>query len=132
MQKQCIILIISLCQLTLTRITLTDRYLDDTELRFKSPVITRFLLEGAKYYDANNVLQREVPDQDIPEEQFKEIFRKIQEDGKVFVVTPKPAKNGGACCCEIAVDVEEDTYWIEVEFEKAVVEWEHFLNKVQA
>ena len=38
--------------------TLTDRYLDDTELRFKSPVITRFLLEGAKYYDANNVLQR--------------------------------------------------------------------------
>ena len=53
--------------------TLTDRYLDDTELRFKSPVITRFLLEGAKYYDANNVLQREVPDQDIPEEQFKEI-----------------------------------------------------------
>ena len=112
--------------------TLTDRYLDDTELRFKSPVITRFLLEGAKYYDANNVLQREVPDQDIPEEQFKEIFRKIQEDGKVFVVTPKPAKNGGACCCEIAVDVEEDTYWIEVEFEKAVVEWEHFLNKVQA
>ena len=80
----------------------------------------------------DNVLQREVPDQDIPEEQFKEIFRKIQEDGKVFVVTPKPAKNGGACCCEIAVDVEEDTYWIEVEFEKAVVEWEHFLNKVQA
>ena len=36
------------------------------------------------------------------------------------------------CCCEIAVDVEEDTYWVEVEFEKAVVEWEHFLNKVQA
>ena len=47
-------------------------------------------------------------------------------------MTPKPAKNGGTCCCEIAVDVEEDTYWIEVEFEKAVVEWEHFLNKVQA
>lgn len=95
-------------------------------------MITKFLLEGAKYYDANNVLQREVPDQDIPEGQFKEIFKKIQEDGKVFVVTPKPAKNGGECCCEIAVDVEEDTYWVEVEFEKAVVEWEHFLNKVQA
>lgn len=112
--------------------TLVDRYLDDTEIRFKSPVITRFLLEGAKYYDANNVLQREVPDQDIPEDQYKEIFQKMQEDGKVFVVTPKPAKNGGECCCEIAVDVEEDTYWVEVEFEKAVVEWEHFLNKVQA
>lgn len=112
--------------------TLVDRYLDDTEIRFKSPVITRFLLEGAKYYDANNVLQREVPDQDISENQYKEIFQKMQEDGKVFVVTPKPAKNGGECCCEIAVDVEEDTYWVEVEFEKAVVEWEHFLNKVQA
>ena len=33
---------------------------------------------------------------------------------------------------EEIMDVEEDTYWIEVEFEKAVVEWEHFLNKVQA
>ena len=104
--------------------TLADRYLDDTEIRFKSPVITRFLLEGAKYY--------EVPDQDIPEDRFKEIFQKMQEDGKVFVITPKPAKNGGECCCEIAVDVDEDTYWVEVEFEKAVVEWEHFLNKVQA
>ena len=97
--------------------TLVDRYLDDTEIRLKSPKITRFLLEGAKYYDANNVFLREVP---------------MQEDGKVFVITPKDAKNGGEYCCEIAVDVDEDTYWVEVEFEKAVVEWEHFLNKVPA
>ena len=62
--------------------TLTDRYLDDTELRFKSPVITRFLLEAQSIMTQTMCCSGKVPDQDIPEEQFKEIFRKIQEDGK--------------------------------------------------
>ena len=112
--------------------TLVDRYLDDTEIRLKSPKITRFLLEGAKYYDANNVFFARSTGSGYSEGSVKETFQKMQEDGKVFVITPKDAKNGGEYCCEIAVDVDEDTYWVEVEFEKAVVEWEHFLNKVPA
>ena len=47
-------------------------------------------------------------------------------------IAPSISPISSAFAVPIAVDVEEDTYWIEVEFEKAVVEWEHFLNKVQA
>ena len=42
---------------------------------------------------------------------------------------------GGVCCCEAGIDVtdeesgETSTYWMEIEYEKAVIEWEHFLNK---
>lgn len=110
--------------------TLTDRYIDATTVRFKNPLITKFFLEGAKYYDANGVLEKEVPDQDIPVEEYEKTFR-ILNGGSIFVLTPKKAVREGKLCCEAAVDVgEEDTYWFEIEFDKVVAEWNNFLNKV--
>lgn len=109
---------------------LTDRYLDDTQMRLRAPRLTRFFLEGAKYYNADNLLVEEVPDQEIPQEERAQTFAKLS-GGRVFVITPKDAFTEGLLCCEMAIDVGEDTYWLELEYEKAVVEWEHFLNKVQ-
>ena len=108
--------------------TMVDRYIDTTYVRLKNPVITKFILEGAKYYDANGVLQKEVPDQEIPKEDYQKIFG-LLTDVCIFVITPKAASQGGQFCCEVAVDVEEDTYWFEVEYEKVILEWEHLLNK---
>lgn len=111
--------------------TLTERYIDAACMRLKNPVITKFFLEGAKYYDANGVLQKAVSDQDIPTGDYEKTFR-LLEGGSIFVLTPKAASQEGKMCCEVAVDVGEedtDTYWFEVEFDKAVVEWNNFLNK---
>lgn len=111
--------------------TLTERYIDAACMRLKNPVITKFFLEGAKYYDANGVLQEEVPDHNIPAGDYGETFR-VLGGGRIFVLTPKEAAQEGKLCCELAVDVGEedtDTYWVEVEFDKAIVEWNNFLNK---
>lgn len=111
--------------------TFADRYIDKTCVRFKNPNIRKFFLEGAKYYDANNVLQEEVADQDVAEDAYEETFHFL-EGGAIFVMTPKDAAQEGKLCCEIAIDVgEEDTYWIEAEFDRAVLEWNNFLNKAQ-
>lgn len=114
--------------------TLTDRYLDTAQVRFRDVRITRFFLEGARYYDANDVLQQEVPDQEIPKEDYEKIFR-LFPGSVIFWVKEKEPSAGGKCCCEAGVDVmdeesgETSTYWMEIEYEKAVTEWEHFLNK---
>ena len=111
--------------------TLTDRYIDQTQVRIKGAVITKFFLEGAKYYDANDVLQKEVPDTDILPEEYEKVFPLFQ-NSVVFWVKDKEASVRDRFCCEIGIDVtneKTDTYWMEVEYEKAVTEWEHFLNK---
>ena len=47
----------------------TDKYADQMEIRFKNPVIEAVLLEGHKYYDANDNLVEEVPDQKLAEDE---------------------------------------------------------------
>ena len=82
----------------------------------------------------DGVLQREVRDTEIPAEDYEKTFR-LFADGVMFWVKEKEAAFGGAHCCEAAVDVTDpetggtDTYWLELEYGKAVTEWEHFLNK---
>lgn len=114
--------------------TLVDRYMDTTQVRLKGAEIKALFLEGAKYYDANDVLQTEIPDTVIPREEYEKTL-KLLSDGIIFTVKPKDTDASGKLCCEMAVDVRDeenertDTYWLEVEYEKAVFEWEHFLNK---
>ena len=65
--------------------TLTDRYMDTAQVRFLDVKIRRCFLEGAKYYDADGVLQREVPDTEIPAEDYEKTFR-LFADGVMFWV----------------------------------------------
>ena len=58
----------------------TDKYADQMEIRFKNPVIEAVLLEGHKYYDANDNLVEEVPDQKLAEDEYEKIFGKFKEN----------------------------------------------------
>lgn len=115
--------------------TLTDRYIDMAQVRLKDMKIRRLFLEGARYYDANDVLMREVPDQEINQEDYEKMFRMFS-GASVFTVEEKEASDEDSFCCEIALDVTDEeademsTYWMEIEYKKAVTEWEHFLNKM--
>lgn len=108
--------------------TMADRYIDNVTFRAKNPTITKFFLEGAKYYNADDVLEREVPDEDVTEDAYTETFRSLK-DGYVFVLNEKKAEEEGKICFEAAVDVEDDTYWVEVVCDKVVLEWNNFQNR---
>lgn len=114
--------------------TLVDRYIDTAQVRLKGAEIKKMFLEGARYYDANDVLRQEVPDTVIPAEEYEKTLD-LFANGIIFTVKQKETNIEERLCCEMAIDVKDeeedrtDTYWVEVEYEKAVFEWEHFLNK---
>lgn len=114
--------------------TLVDRYMETTQIRFKNASIQRMLLEGAKLYSADDVLLEEIPDTIIPESEYAQMLKRFA-DGIIFWMKSKPAQKDGMLCFEMAIDLEDEesetvnTYWMEVEYEKAIFEWDHFLNK---
>lgn len=106
--------------------TLEERYISETTLMFMDAKISKFILEGGKFFTADDVLIKEVPDTDIELNKYEETFNKLKE-GTVFFVGEK---SGEGHVVEIAVDVENDTYWITVEASKIVIGFDRFMNRV--
>ncbi|MCD8150859.1 MAG: hypothetical protein LUE92_15130 [Clostridiales bacterium] len=107
-----------------------DCYIAETQIRLKNPCIDRFFLEGPRYYDANDVLLEAVPDQEILPTEYGAAMQKLIS-GAVYTFREKSASGDAERCCEIAVDVGDDTYWMEIRYEKIIVEWDRFRNRVE-
>uniref|UniRef100_UPI004026B620 hypothetical protein n=1 Tax=Coprococcus sp. TaxID=2049024 RepID=UPI004026B620 len=103
----------------------TDKYADQMEIRFKNPVIEAVLLEGHKYYDANDNLIEEVPDQKLAEDEYEKIFGKFKENYIFYGGKPETDKK----CYQMIVDVDEDSYIVSFYYDKVIAGWNHFLNK---
>lgn len=103
----------------------TDKYADQMEMRFKNPVIEAVLLEGHKYYDANDNLVEEVPDQKLAEDEYEKIFGKFKENYIFYGGKPEADKK----CYQMIVDVDEDSYIVSFYYDKVIAGWNHFLNK---
>lgn len=103
----------------------TDKYADQMEIRFKNPVIEAVLLEGHKYYDANDNLVEEVPDQKLAEDEYEKIFGKFKENYIFYGGKPEADKK----CYQMIVDVDEASYIVSFYYDKVIAGWNHFLNK---
>ena len=103
----------------------TDKYADQMEIRFKNPVIEAVLLEGHKYYDANDNLVEEVPDQKLAEDEYEKIFGKFKENYIFYGGKPEADKK----CYQMIVDVDEDSYIVSFYYDKVIAGWNHFLKK---
>lgn len=103
----------------------TDKYADQMEIWFKNPVIEAVLLEGHKYYDANDNLVEEVPDQKLAEDEYEKIFGKFKENYIFYGGKPEADKK----CYQMIVDVDEDSYIVSFYYDKVIAGWNHFLNK---
>lgn len=118
-----------------------NKYTDLMQIRFLKPVIEAILLEGHKYYDANDTLIEQVPDIRISPDEYKKIMKKFEEQYIFYGGIPKEkvvqdyvnqmelGKTDGMNCYQMIIDVEEDSYVVSFYYEKAIAEWEHFLNK---
>ncbi len=107
-----------------------DFFIATTQVRFAYPQITKVFLEGRRIFDANDVLLEEIPDVEIMPEQYEEIFRKLK-GGIVFMLQEQVDAAAGTRSFELAVDVGDDTYWIQTDFEKSIAEWDRFVAKVE-
>jgi hypothetical protein len=104
---------------------MVDSYAGTMQLRLTHPQISDMFLEGYKYYDANDVLKKEVPDRPVASEDYPDMYKKWV-NGFLFAME---RQDDGSYM--IGIDVEEDTYWTTLRFEKAIAEWERYMNKVQ-
>lgn len=114
----------------------TDSYAATTELLLSEARIVGIKKDGYKYYDANEVLQGEVPDTPLTEDEIKTFPKMCQ--GAYFYFMDKVEEKDGLFYYDIGiefVDTEEntmgDSYTISVAFEKSEFSWDRYLNRVQ-
>lgn len=108
--------------------TLEERYISESEISFINCNINKFYIEGMKYFNPNDVLIKEVPDKDILVEEYSSELKKLK-GGTIFFLSGKFDNTGFSG--EIAIDVEEDTYWLSISAEKVIIGFDRFMNRVQ-
>lgn len=115
----------------------TESYADTASVRLVGGTILSAVKDGYKYYDANDVLLNEVPDTPLDGETI-DAFPKLCEGAYMYSVD-KEADVDGKSCYTFGfefVDEEEsamgDSYRLTIAFERAIVSWERYLNRVQS
>ena len=116
----------------------TDSYAGTTQIRLLGGELLSGFQEGYKYYDANDVLVNEVPDKPLPEAKLKGLPKKCA-GAYLFAMEKREPVNGKqhyAIGIEFAEDSDygsnlSETYHLEISFQKAVVNWEQYMNRVQ-
>lgn len=91
------------------------------ELRIYDAQIAEIIEEGCKVYDADGVLQKELPDQTVPTERYADLFAQL-EGAAVYGVKKDAAHY------EIGMDGEEHSYTICLTGSKDREEWDRFMN----
>lgn len=112
----------------------TESYAGPLTLRLMGAQIQKVVKEGYKYYDANDVLLEEVPDTPLTEEEIDALLKGCDGYYLFFdVVKVDDSRNDtGRQLYLFGMDTDEDTtYWLQIAFDKAVAEWDKYLNRVQ-
>ncbi|MFR5617693.1 MAG: hypothetical protein ACLTJ5_02060 [Clostridium sp.] len=65
----------------------------------------RLVKEGVKYYDADGNLQREIPDEDVPEPAVESVVSRFEKKGTVFTVVL--GEVDGRKSAEFGIDVPQ-------------------------
>lgn len=112
-----------------------DCYIAEAYARFTDAKITGFIKEGMKYYDANDTLLREVPDTHIAPEEYAKVLAGMRGNCYMYGILEKGILADGRKCCELGIDIEDeeeniDTYWIEITYDKSIIEWDRYAGKV--
>lgn len=114
----------------------TESYAGTTKVKLAGGKILSGIKDGYKYYDANDVLQKEVPDEPMTEEQLQQFPKQCQ--GAFLFSLEKEKQEDNLYYYHMGIEFEDeednttaDSYQLEVCFEKAVFTWEQYLNRVQ-
>jgi len=111
----------------------TDSYAGETRMRLEHGRIMEVVKEGYRYYNADNELIREVPDEKVEgigAEDLSSLFAGSYLAG-AEVIEP------GVCRLFVETVSEEDhmtasdSYRIQIAYEHAVFTWDRYLNRVQ-
>ena len=125
----------------------TESYADTADLDLKEGEVLSLVKEGWRMYNADNVLEQEVPDEPVPADAWRDIAERLT-GAYLFSVKELPAEGASADDAgsarrtavlrfEIPPEVEFDTeptesYELTVSFTDSYLRWDRYLNKVQS
>lgn len=116
----------------------TASYADVTQIRLQGGKLLKGWLAGYKYYDANDNLLDEVPDKLLEASEIEQICKQISGAYLYSLDCIDKSADGHniyAMGIEFADEEEYSTdsvnYRFEITFDKAIVNWERYLNRVQ-
>lgn len=92
--------------------------------RIMNPQIVAVTEEGCKIYNADGVLQQEVPDRQVEPEEYAKLCGQM-EDAVVFELKKEDS------CYRISAEAEEHAYILEVQGSSDSEEWERFMNMTE-
>lgn len=115
----------------------TESYAGTTSVKLENGCIISAVKDGLKYYNADGVLQNEIPDKELSKAEIKSLIKKCP--GAYLYSMEKQKQENDIFYYEIGIEfVDEedntmgDSYRIRVSFDRAVFMWEHFMNRVQS
>lgn len=111
----------------------TDSYAGTLSMCLLGGKIQKAVKEGYKYYDANDVLVEEVPDSPLSPEEIDKLIKGSKDYYLFDVVKVEDSQNEtGHFLYLFGMDADEETsYWFQIEFDKSIMEWEKYMNRVQ-
>ncbi len=116
-----------------------DSYADTAQINLVEGRILSAVKEGFHYYNADGVLQKEVPDQPLEEKEIQELLKGCK-GAFLFEVNKKADTEGGQAVYSLGLEFGEDSdgamtmgdsFWIDVTCISAEVDWEHYMNRVE-
>lgn len=98
-----------------------DMGTNELELKLQDGVITEFILEGCKIYNADGVLMEQKDDIAIEPEKYDEVLKTIT-DSYIYDITKEDD------IYTILIDGEDDSYTIRVKAVHDTEQWERFMS----
>lgn len=111
----------------------TTSYAGTCNMTLKGAILQKAILEGYRYYDANDVLKEEVPDTPLEGEALQKVLREL-EGAYLWAVVPVCEKENttGHYLYQLGIEKDEDiSYWLQIEFLEGCMEWDRYMNRVQ-
>ncbi|MBE5959726.1 MAG: hypothetical protein E7254_12830 [Lachnospiraceae bacterium] len=110
----------------------TESYAGTTEIRLVGGSITSAVKDGYKYYNADDVLIKEVPDTPLTDTEIISVLKNIKS-----AYLYKVEKNSNSYTLSIEFSDEDDyntaldSYTLKIQADKDIVEWDIYMNRVQ-
>ena len=116
----------------------TESYAGTTYVRLQEGRLVSVVKEGYRYYDANDCLISEVPDEMLSAAEIEKMIKRLK--GALLFDMEKQKEENGVCTYSMRLefpnqeeydDTVTESYELIVEFKQAIFEWDFYLNRVQ-
>lgn len=117
----------------------TKSYAGPSTIRLLNASLLSVSKDGYRYFDANGTLLKELPDTPLSDAEISELLSRLTACNLSEVI-PDHSNAHTPPVCEIGIEfppenpydtLPTDSYRLRIRFDRAIVEWDFYMNRVQ-